>query len=59
MKLGCILGLDSLAEIGCSVKHDYFDKFVEGGSVNVTGLTSTLGSIYNLPIAHILYAFDK
>ena len=31
----------------------------EGNSVNITGFTSTLGCIDNLPIAHVLYEFDK
>ena len=41
------------------VKHAYFDEFVEGKSVIVTGFTSNLDPIYNLPIVHILYEFDK
>ena len=31
----------------------------QGNSGNVTRFTSTLGYIDNLPIAHVLYAFDK
>ena len=53
------MGLDSWAGTECSGKHAYIDEFVEGKSVNVTGFTSTLGSIHNLTIAHVLYAFDK
>ena len=59
MKSGFILGLDSWADTGFSGKHAYVDGFVEGNSVNVTGFKSTLGSIDNLPIAHVLYEFDK
>ena len=59
MKSGCRLGLDSWSETVCSGKHSYVDEFFESNSVNVTGFTYTLGSIYNLPVAHVLYAFDK
>ena len=51
--------MDSWSDTGCSGKHAYVDEFVDGNSVNVTGLTSTLGSIYNLPISRLLCAFDK
>ena len=53
------MGLDYWDDTGCSVKHAYVDKFVEGKSVNVDILTYTLGSIDNIPIAHVLYVFDK
>ena len=59
MKSGCRLRLYYWAEIGCSVKHAYVDEFVEGKILNVNGFTSTLGSIDNLPIAYVLYSFDK
>ena len=53
------MGLDSWADTGCLGKHAYVEKFVEFKSVYVIGFTSTLGYIDNLPIAHVLYAFDK
>ena len=53
------MGLYYWAYTSCSGKKSYVDEFVEGKSVNVTGFTSTLGSIDNLPIAHLLYLFDK
>ena len=53
------MSLDSLVDTGCSVKHAYVDEFVEGKIVNVTGFRYTLVSIDKLPIAHILYTFDK
>ena len=56
---GCTLGLHSWSDSGCSVKHAYVDEFVEVKSVNVTEWTYILGSIYNLPIDHVLYIFDK
>ena len=59
MKSGCILGLDSWDDTGFSGKHTYIDEFVEVNIVNVTGFTYTLGSIYNLLIAHVWYEFDK
>ena len=59
MKSGCRLGLDYWSETGCSDKHAYVDEFVEGKSVNVTGSTSTLVSIDNIPISDVLYEFDK
>ena len=46
-------------DTGCSGKHAYFDGFLEGKSVNVTGFTSTLGSIDNIPIDNVLYEFYK
>ena len=59
IKSGCILGLDSWADTGCSGKHAYIGGFVEGKSVSVTGNTSTLRSIDKIPIARVLYAFYK
>ena len=56
---GCRLGPDSWTETGFSGKHAYVEDFFEGKCVNVTGLTSNLGSIDNLPITYVLYAFDK
>ena len=53
------MGLDSWDGTGCSGKHAYVDEFIGGNSVNVTGFISTLASIDNLPIAHVLYAFGK
>ena len=59
MKSGCRLGLDSWAGAGFSGKHAYVEKIVEGNGVNVTEFTSNLGSIDNLTISHVLYAFGK
>ena len=59
MRSGFILGLGPWADTGCSGKNGCVDEFVEGKSVNVTGFTSNLGSIYNLTIDHVLYEFDK
>ena len=59
MKSGCRLGLYSWADTGCSGKYAYVNEFFEGNGFNVTGFTSTLVSIDNLPIAHVLHAFGK
>ena len=59
MKSGCRLGLDYWADTGFPDKHPYVDEFIDGKGVNVTGFTYTLVSIDNLPIAHVLYTFDK
>ena len=59
MESGFRLGTDSWADTGCSGENAYVDEFVEGNCVNVTGITPTLVSIDNLPIAHLLYVFDK
>ena len=53
------MGLEYWADTGCSGKYAYVNEFVEGKSVNVPGFISTLVSIDNLPIAHVLYSFDK
>ena len=59
MRSGCRLGLEYWSETSCSGKHDYVDELVEGNSVNITGFTSTLESIDNILIAHVLYEFNK
>ena len=59
MKSGFRLGLAYWADTGCSVKHAYVDEFVEKKSFNINGFTLTLVYIENLPIIHVLYAFDK
>ena len=54
-----ILGLDSWSGTGCSGKYAHVNEFIEEKSVNVTGFTSNLGSIYNLSIFNVFYTFDK
>ena len=58
MKQGCKLGIDSWADTCCAGKHCYVEEFVEGKVVHATGFTPSLGSMQNLPIAHVLYAHD-
>ena len=57
-KNGCRLGLDSWADTSCSGKHAFVDEFILGKSVTATGFTSSLGSMKNLPLANVLYAYD-
>jgi len=58
LQFGSKLGWDSWAETSCSGKHAYVEEFVEGRTVTATGFSSSLGSIKDLPIAHVLYAYD-
>ena len=58
LKQGCSLRWDTWADTSCSGKHAYVDSFVMGKSVTVTGLSSMLGSMKNLPVANVLYAYD-
>ena len=55
---GTRLGFDSWADTSCAGKHAFVDSFVEGRSVNASGFTHALGSIKNLPIANVIYAYD-
>ena len=56
---GTRLGIDSWADTSCSGKHAYVESFVEGRTVNATGFSASLGSMKNLPIANVVYAYDK
>ena len=56
---GTRLGFDSWADTSCAGRHAFVDSFVEGKSVNATGFSGTLGSINDLPIANVIYAFDQ
>ena len=55
---GARLGIDSWADTCCAGKHCYVQEFVEGKTVTASGFTSSLGTITNLPIANVLYAYD-
>ena len=56
---GCRLGIDSWADTGCAGKHAFVEEFVEGKTVTATGFTASLGSVSNLPIANVIYAYDS
>ena len=55
---GCCLGIDTWADTCCVGRHAFVEEFVEGKIVNAQGFSSSLGKIKNLPIAHVLYAYD-
>lgn len=55
---GCRLGWDTWADTSCSGKHAYVDEFIVRKSVTATGFTASLGSVQNLPMANVLYAYD-
>ena len=55
---GCKLGIDSWADTCCAGKHAFVEEFIEGKTVTATGFTSSLGSVSNLPIANVVYAYD-
>ena len=56
--LGCKLGLESWADTGCAGKHAHVEEVVLGKTVIATGFSSSLGKLDNLPVAHVLYAYD-
>ena len=55
---GCRLGIDTWADTSCSGKHAYVESFIEGKTINASGFTSSLGTMKNLPIANVIYAYD-
>ena len=55
---GCKLGIDTWVDTCCAGKHAFVEEFVVGKTVTATGFTSTLGSVPNLPVANVLYAYD-
>lgn len=55
---GTRLGIDTWADTCCAGKHAYVEEFLEGQTVTAQGFTSTLGTLKNLPIADVLYAYD-
>ena len=56
---GCRLGIDTWADTSCSGKHLYVEEFIMGKYVTATGFTKELGQIDSLPLANVLYAYDK
>ena len=55
---GCRLGFDSWADTSCAGKHAYVASFVDGKSISATGFSSSLGSLKDLRIANVVYAYD-
>ena len=58
LRLGCKLGLDRWVDTCCIGRHAHVEKFVLGKTVTVTGFSSSLRKLDNLPFAHILYTYD-
>ena len=56
---GTKLGIDSWADTGCAGRHAYVEEFIIGQSVTASGFATSLGRLENLPIANVLYAYDK
>ena len=54
---GCRLGIYSWDDTACAGKHAYVEEFIYGGTVNDTGFAPSLGSLNNLPIVNVLYAY--
>ena len=52
------MGIDSWSDTGCAGKHAYVEEFIYGIPVNATGFAPSLGSLNDLPIANVLYAYD-
>ena len=52
------LGIDSWADTCCAGKHAFVEEFIEGKTVTASGFTASLGSLKNLPLANVLYAYD-
>ena len=55
---GTRLGFDSWADTSCAGKHAHVQEFIEGKTISATGFSSELGSLDNLQLAHVLYAYD-
>ena len=55
---GCKLGIDTWADTCCAGKHAFVEEFIVGKTVTATGFTSTLGSVPDLLVANVLYAYD-
>ena len=56
---GTRLGFNTWADTSCAGKHAFVESFVEGRTVNASGFSNSLGQIKNLPIANVVYAYDK
>lgn len=55
---GTRLGIDSWADTNCAGKHAFVEEFVVDKFVTAGGFSTSLGSIPDLPIANVLYAYD-
>ena len=55
---GCKLGIDTWADTNCAGKHAFVEEFVVNKFVTAGGFSASLGTIPDLPIANVLYAYD-
>ena len=56
---GWKLGIDSWAETCCTGKHAFVETFIEGKTVTATGFTSSLGSVWHIPVTDFVYVYDS
>ena len=59
MQLGGKLGLDSWADTSCAGRFAYVEEFIEGATVTASGFANSLGKLENLPLVHVVYAYDQ
>ena len=59
LQSGSRLGLDTWADTSCSGKHAFVAEFIEGKLVTASGFSPSLGTVKDLPMANVLYAYDK
>lgn len=52
------MSINSWADTCCSGRHAFVKEFVEGKMVNVVGFADSLGTVENLLIAHVVYAYN-
>ena len=56
---GTRLGIDMWADTNCAGKHAYVEEFVVDKFVTAGGFSASLGTLPDLPIANVLYAYDN
>ena len=55
---GARLGIDTWADTACAGQHAFVEEFVVDKMVTASGFTQELGSLTDLPVANVLYAYD-
>lgn len=58
LQFGCKLGIDSWADTCCAGHHAHVLEVLKGKSVTTSGFSSDLGSLTDLSIANVTYAYD-
>ena len=59
MHAGAKLGWDIWADTGCAGRHAFVEDFIEGTTVTASGFANSLGKLKDLPLANIVYVYDK